>query len=219
VFVVDPGDGSVESDIDVGANPDGILITNGFAYVANSGFGSGNTVSVIDLSLNQEVIKTKVGDNPQWLELDVKGHVHVLCSGAYNDFNNSEDDTPGGVWVINPSDHAVYDSLIMEKGQHPSELSISLKGLGYFIYDAAILEYSTESLQVTDSTFIHMTDGFPYHIRVNEVSEELFITDAKDFVSPAEVIIFGMNGIEKTRHTVGIIPGYISFINIDEGPC
>lgn len=219
VMVVDPGDGTVETDIDVGANPDGMLITKGFAYVANSGFGTGKTVSVIDLSLNQEVKETKVGDNPQWLELDASGRVHVLCSGAYNDFNNPEDDTPGGVWVINPSDHAVTDSLIMEKGQHPSELSISFKGSGYFIYDAAILEYDTESLQVTDSTFIHMIDGSPYYVRANDISEELFITDAKDFVSPAEVIIFGMNGIEKTRHTVGIIPGYISFINIDEGPC
>ena len=56
--------------ISVGANPEQIVIVNNKAYVANSGWGAGNTVSVISLD-NEDVIETiKVGNNPVAVEID-----------------------------------------------------------------------------------------------------------------------------------------------------
>lgn len=218
VMVIDADAGNILESISVGGNPEGILIVQGFAYVTNSGFGVGNTVSVIDLSTDQVIHTVKVGDNPQWVEVDAMDRIHVLCSGAYNDFSDLEDDSPGGVWVIDPKNYSVVDSLIMAKGSHPSELSLSIHEKGYFLYQQAVLEYSTETLQVLRATLIKKVNSIPYHIRVNDISSEIYICDAKDFISPGELYIYDLNGNEKNHHTVGIIPGYICFININKAP-
>jgi YVTN family beta-propeller protein len=212
VSIFNPTSNIVETNIPVGANPDGILITDGYAFVANSGFGSGNTVSVIDLDENRVVKTLKVGYNPQWLELSSDGMVHVLCSGAYNDFFDPQDDTPGGVWIIDPENKTVMDSMVMGQGEHPRALTLSAGGKGYFIYAGNIMEYDTNMLQVTNDTFIQMSDGFPYNVRINDLSGELYVCDAKDYVSVGDLIIYDLQGREKGRHIVGIIPGYVCFI-------
>jgi len=212
VSVINPEDGSILLDIPVGVNPDGILIAHSFAYVANSGLGNGNTVSIIDLARNQVIKSIKVGDNPQWIELSSDDQVHVLCSGAYNDFFDPDDDSAGGVWIINPESKIVIDSLILDMGTHPSKLTLSADRKGYFIYAGHILEYDTHKLHVLNKAFIQANSGNLYHIKINDLSEEIYVCDAKDYVTAGELIIYDLQGNEKQRQTAGIIPGYVSYI-------
>lgn len=64
----------------VGSYPEGLCISGGKAYVANSGYGSGNTVSVIDLASFKEEKKITVNQNPQYVVADRDGKSLYVCS-------------------------------------------------------------------------------------------------------------------------------------------
>lgn len=64
----------------VGSYPEGLCISGGKAYVANSGYGSGNTVSVIDLATFKEEKKITVNQNPQYVVADRDGKSLYVCS-------------------------------------------------------------------------------------------------------------------------------------------
>ncbi|MEZ4762990.1 MAG: hypothetical protein R3C26_07265 [Calditrichia bacterium] len=58
-----------------------------------------------------------MGDGPQWIR-ESGGMLQVLCIGAYGDFSDPNDDTPGGIWLIDPATNSVVDSLVLAAGIH-----------------------------------------------------------------------------------------------------
>ena len=64
----------------VGSYPEGLCIRDGRAYVANSGYGYDNTVSVVDLDSFREIGKLEVNSNPQSLVADAAGKYLYVCS-------------------------------------------------------------------------------------------------------------------------------------------
>lgn len=82
VACINAADLKIEKYVEVGKNPEQIVEEDGRLYVANSGWGEGNTVSVIDLR-TFEVIKTvEVVVNPNYLA-EAEGHVYVISYGNY----------------------------------------------------------------------------------------------------------------------------------------
>src|SRR5690606_13883700 len=73
----------VEKTVAVGSRPEGITASNGRIFVANSGFGSGRTVSVLNAQSFAVVATIDVCDNPTAIKSTDNGEVWVLCSGAY----------------------------------------------------------------------------------------------------------------------------------------
>jgi YVTN family beta-propeller protein len=65
--------------IAVGQNPEGLAVSNGKLYVANSGGLNfpdvDSTVSVIDLTTHTELLKITVGKNPGGVCVDSEGDV------------------------------------------------------------------------------------------------------------------------------------------------
>ena len=184
VYVMDMNSFAIVDSVAVGANPEEVVVRQNKIYVANSGFGSGNTVSVISAASLNPVKTLAVGDNPQFIRVDGIGNLHVLCGGAYNDFSDPNDDTPGGIWVIDPSTDTVIDSLVLPAGTHPGDLAIGTGETGYFINGAAIASYNTMTMELINPALI---GGFFYAMNVNAKTGELFVLDAKDFVSPGEL--------------------------------
>ncbi|MGB2958789.1 MAG: DUF5074 domain-containing protein, partial [Bacteroidota bacterium] len=66
---------SVVGRIPVGPNPEGIAVSSGKAFVANSGFGGGNTVSVINLTTLAVSSTITVADNPADVVRTSDGHI------------------------------------------------------------------------------------------------------------------------------------------------
>lgn len=191
--------------IPVGANPEGIAVTNGKAYVANSGLGSGNTMSVISIASMSVASTITVGDNPAGVALAGDGMVFVVCGGFYNDYSNPNDDTPARVAVVNPQSDGVIASLLI--GGHASLIALSDEGLGYVPTSDRVVTIDTRSRTVT-GTFLK---GYYYGIGVEQVSGDVYLTDPKNFVLPGEVLIYAATGQYRTRFTAGVIPGSIAF--------
>ena len=86
--IVDLQSGTVLDEIAVGIAPEGMIIVNNLAFVANSGgypAYSGASVSVIDIETDQVLKTLKCPANPQDLALGPDGNVYVICTGNYAD--------------------------------------------------------------------------------------------------------------------------------------
>lgn len=205
--IIDLPGNQVVGSISTGANPEGLVIANSKLYVANSGFGFGNTITVISTSDDQVIDIIQVGDNPISVVKDGNENVYVLCSGGYGDWNDPNDDTPGGVWKINSADDSVSDSLVVQS--HPSRLCLTEQGHGYFINSGAITEFDALSMQIVDSSLVR---GNFYGLNFDPVWQLIYALDPKDYFSQnGEMIIFNKSGLEQGRYEVGLIPGTIAF--------
>jgi len=219
VLSVDPESGSIIAEIPVGKNPEELLLINEKAFVANSGFGSGHTISVIGLP--GFIIRPEIGtgDNPRFLRLDKSSRIHVLCSGAYNDWSDPEDDTPGGIWVIDPETETVSDSLVFAAGIHPGKFDISAAGIGFVIKDNGILTYDSETLAVIEDNLIGSRSMTPYALRFSNNENLLYILDAVDYISAGKLWIYDPEDSDlRGPYPTGAIPGDLAFIfeQVDE---
>ena len=194
--------------IAVGANPEEILVYDKKAYVANSGFGSGNTVSVIDVNTDKVVNTIKVGDNPTGLMLDDDEEINVLCTGRWPAWGDTTDTgTNGGVFVIDPAKGKVVDSIKVVG--HPSEITYAGNDLGFFLLNGSVVSFSTGSNKILNNTFIQ---GYFYSVEADPVSQQLFVLDAKDYQSNGDLSVYDLDGHLLKQATVGIIPGAVTFV-------
>ena len=206
VAVINLSDNSISSFIAVGNNPEQIVSVNNKAYVANSGFGVGNTVSVINVADN-EVIKTiTVGDNPRFVQISSHNEVHILCSGSYGDWSDPNDDTDGGIYVIDPNSDTVVESFKI--AGHPSGLALNSNNSGYFLNNGYIASYDTETREILNNKLIN---GYFYGLAVDVSNDLIFALDAKDYQQSGELTVYDSNGELKYSYAVGIIPGFTAF--------
>jgi YVTN family beta-propeller protein len=208
VAVVNLDNYSIEKSIAVGFNPDALLLYDDKLYVANSGFGADNTISVIDINSEQVVRTLAVGDYPADMDIDADDEIHVLCSG-YSDWQDPSNDTNGGIYVIDPLTDTVIDSLIIEG--HPSKLALDGDGKGYFLdgYFGNVSRYSTVTNQLEQAVFIA---GSFYGIAVEKAMGRLFVLDPKFFTQDGELQIYNFQGNLLESHGVGMGPGSVTFI-------
>jgi DNA-binding beta-propeller fold protein YncE len=191
----------------VGSNPEGVVVANSKAYIANSGFGYGNIVSVISSLTDQLLDSIKVGDNPISITKDAANFIYVLCSGSYGDWNDPNDDTPGGVWKIDPYTDTVIDSLVINS--HPSRICLNEENQGYFINGGSISKFNAQTMEMVNSS---LATGNFYGLNYDSLSQKIYALDPKDYFSQnGEMIIFNKNGTEEARYEVGLIPGTVAF--------
>lgn len=131
--------GQAVQTVTVGNGPEGLLYSDGYLYVANSGFnGSGfdpGTVSVIDVSdYSQNTIS--VGINPQSLDKDSQGNIVAACSGDYVSVGGQMD-------VIDPLSLQVIHSVpagavITAVAVSPEDRAyLATSGFGVLVYNLA----------------------------------------------------------------------------------
>lgn len=73
----------IEAKVKVGSYPEDIVIANNKLYVANSGQGTDNTVSVINLSNFQAETPIEVIPNPVNLAADKNGNIYVMSMAIW----------------------------------------------------------------------------------------------------------------------------------------
>ena len=97
---------TVTTRINVGRKPEGIKGANGKLFVANSGFGFDNTVSVIDMASDMVVATLQVGLNPRFVLNGFDNFIYVVCTGSFSDTTIFS-----GIYKIDPAANVVVDSV------------------------------------------------------------------------------------------------------------
>ncbi|GHT77347.1 hypothetical protein AGMMS50262_18100 [Bacteroidia bacterium] len=205
---IDTASLSVTGNVKVGNFPEGITFCpfNSKIYVANSGWGTGNTISVINPVTLTEEWKMDVGQNPNIIKAGDDAYLYLSYQGDFGDI-------PGGFQRID-----VRDNSVKNLSDYP-KADFTLSGNHIYFYDVTYnpLDWSMELLFgkfditgnfnayhsiITDKTNIVS----PYGIAVNPISEDVFIADAIDYVNPGKVYIFNPEGKKVDELNVGIVP-------------
>ena len=202
----------------VGYQPEEMAIVGNKLYVANSGGyrvpNYDRTVSVIDLTTFKEIKKIDVAINLHRMELDRYGNIWVSSRGDYYGVSSK-------TFVIDSKTDEVTDILHLLPNSNMTRSGDSLYVYSTewsYITNKNAISYAivdTKTKKVVDRNFIK--DGaekniaIPYGIAVNPVTHEIFVTDAKDYVTPGTLYCLSPDGRKKWSVTTGDIPAHIAF--------
>jgi len=217
VAEIDTTNLTITRTVEVGRQPEEIAIVNGKLYVANSGGYSPpnyeNTVSVIDLNSFKELKRIELGINLHRLKADQYGDLYITSRGDYYTIPsklfvlNTQTDQIKRIFDLAASNLAIDDDLAYI---YSTEWNY-LQGENTITYH--MIDVKNEVL--LDRKFI--TDGteknikIPYGIAVNPSNKDVYVTDAKDYVTPGRLHCYNAQGRLKWTVTTGDIPAHIAF--------
>ncbi len=214
VTAIDTASLTVVKTITVGNNPEGIAATNNYLYVANSGgFNFPNldsTISLIDLNTETEIRKIKVGLNPYKVQADAAGNVFVSAYGNYSTIPPSVSKILGNTNLVSTNLGAAFNFSNIRIAGDIAYLYNNYGGAG------TAKVYNTATGTIVRNEFV--TDGTvittPYGLNVNETNGDVFIADAKNFITTGTVTCFNSAGVKKFSFSVspGVSPNKILFI-------
>lgn len=217
VVEVDTTSLKVTREVVVGYQPEEMVITGGKLYVANSGGyrfpNYDTTVSVVDLETFEVINTIDVAINLHRMTKDRFGRIYVSSRGNYYDVG-------ADVYVIDSN----TDRLVGNLGIPASEMCISGDSIymtsvewnyttnrntvSYTLYDVAREKIVSHNF-IADGTDKQIQ--IPYGIAVNPDTKEVFISDAKDYVTPGTLYCFSPEGNLKWEVTTGDIPAHFAF--------
>jgi len=218
VYEIDTATLSITRKVTVGRQPEEMAIVGGKLYVANSGGYSPpnyeRTVSVIDIASFTELHRIDVAINLEKVKADAYGNLFVTSRGDYYTI-------PPDLFVIDTKTDSVKKDFKLPVS------NLCIVGDTAYMYSVAfsyvtgkntvsysMIDVKTET--VLNKQFI--TDGtdkqivVPYGITVNPITKEVYVADAKDYVTPGTLYCFSTTGKKEWQTTTGDIPGHFAFI-------
>ena len=217
VAKIDTGSLQVLNKCLVGQQPDGLAIANHKIYVANSGGylypNYENTVSVIDLTSFKETQRIKVDINLYRVCADKQDNVWVTSNGDYSE-NSSK------LFCIDSKTDQVTDSInIVVSNFWLDENKLYIIGVAWnYETSSSTVSYGVVdvvSKQVVSRKFI--SDGTegniitPYGIAVHPITKDIYVSDAKDYISPGVLYCFSKEGKQKWNERTGVNPAHFAF--------
>lgn len=153
VTIYDLNTDQVLAYVPVGVAPGFVKVVGEKVYVCNSAFDSNNfsygqgTVSVINTTSNLVETTINVATNPQFMDVDPLGRLHVVCTGNYNDIM-------GQIVVVDTAADTIKQYIAI--GGKPQHLTIKDDGMGYLTASGGfndgdpgyVFKYNTSSGQI-----------------------------------------------------------------------
>ena len=197
----------------VGYQPEEMVVTGGKLYVANSGGyrvpDYDNTISVIDLATFKEIKKIEVAPNLHRMELDAYGNIWVSSRGDYYEI-------PPTTYIVSTLTDSVVECMELLACTEMTRCGDSLfvySNAWSYITQTSDVNYAVvdvKTRQVLTRRFI--TDGTdaqfqnPYGLAVNPNTHEIFLTDARDYITPGKVYCYNSEGRLQWSANTGDIP-------------
>lgn len=222
VFEVDTTSLAITRKVTVGYQPEEMEVIDDYMYVANSGGyrapNYDNTVSVIQMIDFKQVEQIPVDINLHRVRQDKYKQLWVTSRGDYNSH-------PSRLFVLQKRKGHNQMEVVDTLDVPVSDMAIHGDSLYYFATNWSnytqkntisygIIDVRTH--QVVSDNFI--TDGtdkditIPYGIAVHPITGEIFVTDAKNYVSSGTLYCFSPDGHRKWSVRTGDIPAHITFL-------
>ncbi|MDE5839508.1 MAG: YncE family protein [Muribaculaceae bacterium] len=222
VYEVDTLSLAVTGKVSVGYQPEEMEIIDDYMYVANSGGYRApdydNTVSVIQMVDFKQVQQIPVGINLHRLKKDRYDKLWVTSRGDYlsrpsrlyvmqkkQGFNQM---TVTDTIPIACSNMAFFGDYMYYYATEWNNYSAS-NSVSYGIIDVRTKKVIADNF-ITDGTEKEIT--IPYGIAVHPESGDIFVTDAKNYVSSGTLYCFSPDGRKKWSVRTGDIPAHITFL-------
>ena len=239
IFEVDTATLRITRQVTVGYQPEEFEIIGDYLYVANSGGYRApdydSTLSVVDLTDFRQVKKIPVCVNPHRVRKDQYNRLWITSRGNHKDvqpqlvclqpLSNSSSERPiGGTpsnshivasYNISPSEMVIIGDSMYYYGTHWNDETMSNQiTYGAFNIQSPIPnnQYPISNIQsfITDGTEKNIK--IPYGIQVNPYNGDIYITDAKNYVSSGQLHCYSREGKRKWSVRTGDIPAHMCFV-------
>jgi YVTN family beta-propeller protein len=186
----------------------GMVSVGSRLFVCNSGFGTGNTVSVIDVVSQLVEATLTVSDGPTDALLGKDGLVWISCTG--NGFGVPP--TPGKLFAINPATLAVEDSIVSSLS-FVGPLASTIDGTLYLLAGSAGMSDGGSLFRIEPSggSLTSVVPGAYYALGVDPTTDRIYLSDVNGFVADGEVSIYEPDGTFVGTLMAGKIPGAFAF--------
>lgn len=206
----------------VGYQPDELEIVGDYIYVANSGGymapNYDNSVSVVEIDGFKQVEKIPVAINLHHIKADTEGKLWITSRGDYQGI-------PSKLFVLSK-----------KKGRNEMQVTdtLDIPCSNFCISGDSLYYYSTEWNNYTQSNTVtygivntktkkqvsnsFITDGtekditIPYGITIHPETREIYVTDAKNYVSSGVLHCYSPDGVRKWSVRTGDIPAHMCFL-------
>lgn len=211
----------VTGQVTVGYQPEQLVIMDGKAYVANSGgyvAGYDDTVSVVDLKSMKVEYNIEVAVNLALMLVDAEGTIWVSSQGNYSDVSSTLNylvkkgdkyELGGSVNVPVSSMALAGDKIYVIGSTYTNTNGTWALTTTYNIVNAKTRELESGSF-ITDGTESDITTA--YTVTVNPGNGDIYVTDAKDYVSSGTLHCYTGSGKHKWSVRTGDIPDRIAFL-------
>lgn len=205
VDVLDTASLTITNRIPVGVNPEGLTISNGKLFVANSGGlnfpNVDSTVSVIDLGSLQEITRITVGKNPGSIQADSNGDVYVITRGDYASI-------PSRMHRINATTNTLAQSFSFDaSGISKFNTNFLISYHDFSSGDNKIALFDPNNETMINTAYIP-TSAIQtlYGVHYSSITNKIYCLDAKNYTVTGQVHVFSPNGIFETSYNVGLNP-------------
>lgn len=209
----------VTGQVTMGYQPEQLVIMDGKAYVANSGgyvAGYDDTVSVVDLKSMKVEYDIKVAINLGLMLVDAEGTIWVSSQGNFSDVSSTlnylvkkgDKYELGGSVNVPVSSMALAGDKIYVIGSTYTPPAWALTTT-YNIVNAKTRKLESGSF-ITDGTESDIATAFT--VTVNPGNGDIYVTDAKDYVSSGTLHCYTGSGKHKWSVRTGDIPARIAFL-------
>ena len=223
IFEVDTATLRITRQVTVGYQPEEFEIIGNYLYVANSGGYRApdydSTLSVVDLTDFRQVKKIPVCVNPHRVRKDQYDRLWITSRGDHKDvqpqltcFSPITNSLLPIAQAPAVSEMVLLSDSMYFYGSHWSDETMSNQiTYGVFnIHDTTPEEQGVGSSLITDGTEKNIK--IPYGIQVNPYNGDIYITDAKNYVSSGQLHCYSREGKRKWSVRTGDIPAHMCFV-------
>ena len=219
VFEVDTATLEITRKVTVGYQPEELVVYNEHIYVVNSGGYRApdydSTMSVISLRDFRQVQKIPVCLNPHRLRKDQYNQLWITSRGDYKDVQPQlicfSPATNSQLSIANApaaSEMVIVGDSMYYYGSHWNDQIMS----NTITYGVLNIQYPISNIRplITDGTEKNIK--IPYGIQVNPYNGDIYVTDAKNYVSSGQLHCYSREGKRKWSVRTGDIPAHMCFV-------
>jgi len=223
VYRVDTATLAITGKCTVGYQPDELEIIGEYIYVANSGGYRvpkyDYTISVVEKFGMTQIEKIPVAINLHRIEADKYGKLWVTSRGNYGSVRSK-------IFVLEKESRFSRKMVVTDTLDIPcSEMHIQGDSLYFYSVEWSNQEecnnitYGIIDVRTHELISDHfITDGtekdieIPYGINVHPVTGDIYVTDAKNYVSSGALHCYTREGVKKWSVRTGDIPAHMVFL-------
>jgi DNA-binding beta-propeller fold protein YncE len=206
VAVVDLITNQVIKLIEVGANPDGMVLVKDKLYVSNSGGLQypvyDSTMSVINTGSNTVETSFKTRINCTEMVVDGQDEIYLVSNGNY-------DDIAPALLRIDTETNAILNEYAWDV----SSLTILENWLYFYNGDTKNLQRMDTNTEEVETSFSIDLSGFEtfYGFHIDPIAERIYCVDANGYVNSSTVSVFTLNGDQLFDFQAGLLANDLIF--------
>jgi hypothetical protein len=204
---------TIDGEVTLSEGLEGVAITNGKLYVANSdNYQFTNTlknaVSVINLNTFTKVKDITVTHNPLKLAADAVGNVYVISTGDYNTATPSLDVINSSTDTRVKSSNGVDDYSVMSFVNNTGVITTDIYTPKATVKIIDLTTGQPKSVFIKDDTSIATF----YGLTIDGLNNDVYVGDANNYnATTGKAICFGANGKRKFSFETAGLPQHAVF--------